>query len=268
MTEKHEFIVHREVLIHAPAEAIFRFFTEPEKLAAWFGAGSTIDARKGGEVSIRFPDGSPAQGEVLEIDAPRRIVFTWGYPRDGSPIAPGATTIEVTLADQPGGTLVSLKHWLPTQESADQHAGGWAYHMARLSSQGARAFYAKPASTAVEAWFAAWAVDGEELLRHLQAGVADDVVYRDDAAIANSRAELQDHITRCHKFMHGVKMVRTGAVLQIADEALCDAALEAGGKQLGTVRLAFKLAMDGRIRQATGFFESAIPGVTEGTAIA
>src|SRR5690606_36655951 len=120
----------------------------------------------------------------------------------------------------------------------------------------------------VEAWFAAWAVDGEELLRHMQAGVADDVMYRDDAAIANSRAELQDHITRCHNFMHGVKMLRTGAVLHITDEALCDAALEAGGKQSVTVRLAFKLARDGRIRQATGLFESAIPGVTEGTAIA
>ncbi len=263
----NEFIVHREVLIHAPAEAIFGFFTEPEKLAAWFGAGSTIEARKGGEVSIRFPDGSPAQGKVLEIDAPRRIVFTWGYPREGSPIAPGATTIEVTLADKPDGTLVSLKHRLPTQESADQHAGGWAYHMARLSSQAARAFYAEPASAAVDAWFAAWATEGDESAKHLSAGVTEDVVYRDDAAIASSRAELHDHIARCHKFMHGVKMVRTGPVFQVADEALCDAAMEAAGKQFGTVRLAFKLARDGRIRHATGFFESAIPGVSDGTAI-
>jgi uncharacterized protein YndB with AHSA1/START domain len=263
----NEFIVHREVLIHAPADTIFRFFTEPAMLEAWFGPGSKLDAKVGGEVSIRFPDGSPAQGKVIEIDAPRRIVFTWGYPREDSPIAPGATTIEVTLADKPDGTLVSLKHKLPTQESADQHAGGWTYHMARLNSQAARAFYKGPAAAAVDAWFAAWAADGDELLKQLQAGVADDVVYRDDAAFANSRADLQDHIARCHKFMHGVKMVRTSPVYQVADQALCDAAMEAGGKQFGNVRLAFRLAKDGRIKHATGFFESAIPGVSEGTAI-
>jgi uncharacterized protein YndB with AHSA1/START domain len=255
------------VLIHAPAETIFRFFTEPAKVAAWFGPGSSIDARKGGEVSILFPDGSPALGKVTEIDAPRRIVFTWGYPREDSPIAPGATTIEVTLDEQAQGTLVSLRHWLPTQESADQHAGGWAYHMARLTSQAARAHYAAPAAAAVEGWFAAWAADGDELGERLSAAVTEDVAYRDDAAVAGSRAELQDHIARCHKFMHGVKMVRTSPVYQVADEALCSAAMEAGGKQFGSVRLAFRLARDGRIAQATGFFESAIPGVTEGTAI-
>jgi hypothetical protein len=140
--------------------------------------------------------------------------------------------------------------------------------MARLNSQAARAFYKGPAAAAVEAWFAAWATDGDESAKHLKGGMTDDVVYRDDAAFADSRAELQDHIARCHKFMHGVKMVRTSPVYQVADQALCDAAMEAGGKQFGKVRLAFKLAKDGRIKQATGFFESAIPGVSDGTAIA
>lgn len=262
-----EFTVRHEVLIHAPAETVFDFFSEPEKFSLWFGPGSSMEARKGGAVKVKFPDGSDAVGSVVEIDRPRRILFTWGYPRENSPVPPGGSTIEVTLATKPDGTLVTLLHKLPTESAAKEHVGGWAYHMARLATNAARKFFSGPGFQAVENWFAAWSRDGKECENLLRSAVTEDVTFRDDAATAASRAELQDHIERCHRFMKGVKLVRKSPVYQCGDLATCNAIMEAGGNEFGPSRLVFTLGIDGRIRQATGFFETAVPGVTTGSAI-
>src|SRR5262245_1829475 len=118
---KLDFTVRQEVLIHAPAETVFGFFSDNEKFSAWFGPGSSIDARKGGEVRVKFPDGSDALGSVLEISSPSRIVFSWGYPRENSPVPPGGSIVEIKLAEKPAGTLVTLTHKLPTESSAKEH---------------------------------------------------------------------------------------------------------------------------------------------------
>ena len=61
------FQVERAVIIRATPETVFRFFTDTEYWARWWGAGSTIDPRPGGRVLIRYPGGNEASGEVLEI---------------------------------------------------------------------------------------------------------------------------------------------------------------------------------------------------------
>ena len=264
---KPEFTVRQEVFIHAPADIVFAFFAQPEKFSLWFGAGSSLEARKGGVVRVNFPDGSSAIGEVTDIDPPRSIIFTWGYPRENSPLPPGASTVEITLSGEPLGTRVTLLHRLPSDATAREHAGGWVYHMSRLATIAARAHFAGPGLAAIEHWFAAWSADGEECEKLLRAAVTEDVTFRDDAATAFNRAELQDHIERCHKFMKGVKLVRKSPVYQCGDQATCSAIMEAAGKEFGPTRLVFALAQDGRIKQATGFFETAVPGVTTGSAI-
>ena len=69
----------RTLVIGAPPAAVFKYFTDPARWAAWWGAGSTIDARPGGRVFIRYPGGIEARGEVVEITPPSQIVFTYGY---------------------------------------------------------------------------------------------------------------------------------------------------------------------------------------------
>jgi uncharacterized protein YndB with AHSA1/START domain len=66
----------RDVLILADRETVFRFFTDPERWAAWWGAGSTIDARPGGRMIIRYPNALEAHGEVLHVRPPDEILFT------------------------------------------------------------------------------------------------------------------------------------------------------------------------------------------------
>ena len=81
-----EFIISR--VVDAPRELVWRAFIEPEHLAAfWGGPGITVpvesvamDVRPGGvfELTMVAPDGTelPNRGEYVEVDEPRRIVFT------------------------------------------------------------------------------------------------------------------------------------------------------------------------------------------------
>ena len=56
--------VDRTVFIRARRETVFTFFTESDRFAAWWGEGSTIDARPGGAFVMRLPGGGEASGEV------------------------------------------------------------------------------------------------------------------------------------------------------------------------------------------------------------
>ncbi len=57
----------RTVAIQASRQTVFRFFTDQTRWATWWGAGSTIDARPGGQLRIRYPDGTEVSGEVIEL---------------------------------------------------------------------------------------------------------------------------------------------------------------------------------------------------------
>ena len=50
----------RTVTIGAAPETVFRFFTDSKRWAAWWGAGSSIDATPGGAMVIRYPNGVEA----------------------------------------------------------------------------------------------------------------------------------------------------------------------------------------------------------------
>ncbi len=74
----------------------------------------------------REPDGTERtwihEGEVLEADPPNRLSFSW--------ISEGThhqkTTVDLTLAPDDGGTLVTLEHrGFNSQDTADGHAEGW-----------------------------------------------------------------------------------------------------------------------------------------------
>ena len=67
--------LNREIVIRASRETVFRFFTDSARWAAWWGAGSTIDARPGGKVLIRYPNALEAVGEVIDLSPPGQITF-------------------------------------------------------------------------------------------------------------------------------------------------------------------------------------------------
>ena len=97
----------RSVVICARRDTVFRYFTDSERFAAWWGAGSSIDPRPGGAVRIVYPNGVVVSGEVVELTSGERITFTYGYEDADKPIPPpDLAAVEGAVApDDPGSKL-------------------------------------------------------------------------------------------------------------------------------------------------------------------
>lgn len=131
-------VIEREVRIEAAPETVFELLTDPEQYVRWKGRKAWLDATPGGEFKVEINDQATAVGEYVEVDPPRRVVFTWGW--DGHPVVPpGSSTVEITLTPDGEGTVLRLVHRdLPAAE-AEQHAQGWDMYLSRMVTVGAGA---------------------------------------------------------------------------------------------------------------------------------
>ncbi len=125
-------VVEREIRIEAPPRTVFGFFTDPAKMTRWKGKHATLDPRPGGIYKVAINDSNIARGEYLEIVPYSRIVFTWGWEGDGSPLPPGASTVEITLTPDGRGTILRLRHFNLPQKEVEGHAEGWDHFLPRL----------------------------------------------------------------------------------------------------------------------------------------
>jgi len=125
--------VELERRIDARPETVFSFLTDPIRYARWMGVSAQLDPRPGGIYRVTVPQGFVAVGEFVEVDPPRRVVFTWGWEGDG-PVPPGSSRVEITLAaDGDTGTLLRLSHTgLPDDEATVLHEQGWDRYLDRL----------------------------------------------------------------------------------------------------------------------------------------
>lgn len=120
-----------EQRVDARPEVVFPYFTDPARYARWMGVGCELDARPGGIYRVETPQGGVALGEFVEVDPPKRVVFTWGW--EGSPdIPPGSSRVEVTLEPVLDHTIVRLVHAGLPVETLGMHREGWARYVGRL----------------------------------------------------------------------------------------------------------------------------------------
>jgi uncharacterized protein YndB with AHSA1/START domain len=126
------------VRIAAPPDVVFPYFTDPALAVKWIADAAYLDARPGGTFSIDVR-GNPARGEFLEVDPPRRVVFTWGVEGQAD-FPPGSSTVEVVLAPDGDDTVVTLTHRdLPTEERRRSHQAGWGEFLVVLGDLAATA---------------------------------------------------------------------------------------------------------------------------------
>ena len=81
-----------------PIEKVWRAVTLPEHLGQWFPSPVEVDLRPGG--AMRFGGvqrDSGATGMVEDVDAPRRLTFTWGTDRLTFELAPDGDGTTFTL---------------------------------------------------------------------------------------------------------------------------------------------------------------------------
>lgn len=125
--------------IGAPVEAVFDAWLDPDMLARFMipGDGMSVpkaeaDAREGGRFTIIMAAGAdeiPHGGEYKEINPHSRLVFTWE-----SPFSIDGSTVTLNFADSgDGGTDLELIHVkFPSEESRNNHEGGWKSILAKL----------------------------------------------------------------------------------------------------------------------------------------
>jgi uncharacterized protein YndB with AHSA1/START domain len=137
-----DFVISRE--FDAPRDLVFKAWTEPERLAQWWGPkGFTmesckVDLRPGGMFlyGMRGPDGLEIWGRFIyrEIVPPKRMVFIVSFSdEDGGvtrhPLAPSwplAMLNTLTLTERNGKTTVNLRvaaHAATDEERATFKAG-------------------------------------------------------------------------------------------------------------------------------------------------
>jgi uncharacterized protein YndB with AHSA1/START domain len=137
-----------ERTFHAPREAVFDAWTNPEVLRRWWAAGTgwstpvaEVDLRVGGRyrLSMRDPAASGAYtvvGEYLEVRRPERLAYTWTW--EGEPAEQAGsenTVVTVEFAERDGRTTVVVTHrGFATADVSGQHDHGWSACLDNLAS--------------------------------------------------------------------------------------------------------------------------------------
>jgi uncharacterized protein YndB with AHSA1/START domain len=109
-------VVRLERHLADPPEVVWRALTEREQLQSWFPCDVIVDGGRweaGAAMTFPFSPEVTLTGEVLEVDEPRRLAFTWGEE-----------ILRFELAADDGGTLLVLTDELPP-DAAARNAAGW-----------------------------------------------------------------------------------------------------------------------------------------------
>jgi uncharacterized protein YndB with AHSA1/START domain len=114
----------------ASIERVFDAWLDAEKAGKWLFATATgkmvrveIDARVGGCFLITRRDNEDIDhvGTYLEIDRPRRLVFTFGVPK----FAKEMTRVSIDLKRLPGGCELTLTHEGVLPQWLEASNDGW-----------------------------------------------------------------------------------------------------------------------------------------------
>ncbi|MEU9144926.1 SRPBCC domain-containing protein [Streptomyces sp. NPDC048349] len=122
--------------IAARPRTVFSFFSEPDKWLAWMGKDGEFTFEPGGPYRTTVRGDNVAEGRFTEIDAPKRLAFTWGWTEGDMAdmaVTPGTSTVEITLDGVGEGTLLRLTHrGLPSPEACAAQAEAWTHYLRRL----------------------------------------------------------------------------------------------------------------------------------------
>lgn len=127
-------VVH-EVVLAAPPHVVFAYLVDPQKLVRWIGLTADLDPRPGGVFRFEVVPGEFCEGAYVEVDHPRRVVFTWGWTSPMMQTPPASSTVDVTLKEFDGGTWLRLVHRGLGATARPMHDDGWAQFLALLEGE-------------------------------------------------------------------------------------------------------------------------------------
>ncbi len=146
--DERELVLTR--VIDAPAEALFRCWTDPELMLQWFTPAPwrtvevVTELRPGGasKIVMEAPDGTqfPNHGVYLEVVPNERIVFTDAYTAGWEPSAEPFFTGIVTFEDLGNGRTrytARARHWAVENKARHEEMGfhqGWGVAADQLAA--------------------------------------------------------------------------------------------------------------------------------------
>jgi uncharacterized protein YndB with AHSA1/START domain len=122
-----------------PIERVFDAWLDPATASKFLFTTPTgkmvrveIDARVGGSFNIMRRDGDDVEhvGTYLEIDRPRRLVFTFGVPKYSAQM----TRVSIDLKPLPTGCELTLTHEGVLPEWLDSTRVGWGRILDEMSA--------------------------------------------------------------------------------------------------------------------------------------
>jgi len=128
-----EQVFEYEIRIAASAETVFEHFTDPAKMVRWMGTEATLDPRPGGICRINPAGHAAMSGRFVEVERPRRLVFTWGWEIELLATPPQSTIVEVSLTPDGEGTVLRLAHRRLKPDAVRYHRAGWEHYLPRLA---------------------------------------------------------------------------------------------------------------------------------------
>ena len=126
----------------AAPENVYAAWTDPEKLAAWFGPSrvregsvqAETDLRVGGRYRISFRANggyNEVAGVYREVEPNRKLVFSWAW--HSTPERESLVTI--SIKPEGGGSLLVFNHAQFADEKArDNHQRGWTELLGKLEN--------------------------------------------------------------------------------------------------------------------------------------
>jgi uncharacterized protein YndB with AHSA1/START domain len=112
-----------------PPEKVWRAITDPAELANWFPATVDIEPRVGGTMRFTFEgEEQPATGEILEIDPPKVLAYSWSDDVLRFELVPDGSGCRLlfshTISETTGGRF-----------AAGRNAAGWDACLAALEAR-------------------------------------------------------------------------------------------------------------------------------------
>lgn len=127
----------------APRDLIFRMWTDPRHLAAWWGPRGThtppksvsVDLRLGGEwaatmVVTETGETFPVRGVYRTIDPPERLAFDWLEDGTGA----GGIHVSVSFVEVDGRTEMTLRSGMTRFDIDHDAASGWSSSFDRFAA--------------------------------------------------------------------------------------------------------------------------------------
>jgi uncharacterized protein YndB with AHSA1/START domain len=244
--------LERTIVIGAEIETVFKFFTDPALWAEWWGAGSTIDPRPGGDLRICHSNGFVSVGNVLEISPPNRFAFTFSL-QTNPPTRAEDSRVTIRLSRHSDGTQLMLTHELASAAVRDLMHQGWRFQLSLFSNAVADLVNAGAASR-VDDWFALWTEPDAAARQATLDRIAVPVVrFRDRHSALEGSSEIVAHIGASQRFMPGIALKRRGGVRHCQGTVLADwSAVSTEGVERISGTNVFVFGADGKLVSVTG----------------